>query len=75
MSTATPAGAAPETYLSWPQARPHFGNISRSTAWREVRAGRLPAPHRISAGRKAWALSDVHAWQAARKPQSQLEKA
>ncbi len=64
----------PETYLGWPQARPHFGNMSRTTAWREVRAGRLPAPRQISAGRKAWALTDVLAWQAKREPKSQTEK-
>ncbi len=41
-----------------------FGGLSRTTVWREIRAGRLPAACAVSPGRKAWALSAIQAWQA-----------
>ena len=56
-----------ERYLAWPEARPLFGGISRATAWRGVRDGWLPAPLPMSPGRKAWALSEILAWQRNRR--------
>lgn len=60
--------AEPERYLSWPDVQPLFGGISRTTAWRGVRAGWLPAPVPVSPGRRAWRASDVTAWQARLRP-------
>lgn len=48
---------------SWPEAQPLFGNISRTTAWRMIRAGTLPAPIQISPGRVGWHHNDIAAWQ------------
>jgi prophage regulatory protein len=42
--------------------------LSRVTVWRLVRAGKFPAPIEISPGRRAWDISDVRSWLAARKP-------
>lgn len=52
-----------ERYLGWHEVQPLFGGISRTTAWRGVRDGWLPAPVQVSPGRKAWRASDVAAWQ------------
>lgn len=52
-----------ERYLGWRDVQPLFGGISRTTAWRGVRDGWLPAPVQVSPGRKAWRASDVAAWQ------------
>lgn len=56
----------PERFLSWREVQPLFGGISRTTAWRGVRAGWLPQPVQVSPGRKAWRASEVTAWQASR---------
>lgn len=56
--------STPERYLSWRDVQPLFGGISRTTAWRGVRDGWLPAPVQVSPGRRAWKSSDVSAWQA-----------
>lgn len=53
----------PEQFLGWRQVRPLFGGISRTTAWRGVRDGWLPAPVQVSPGRRAWKASEVAAWQ------------
>lgn len=58
----------PERYLSWREAQPLFGGISRTTAWRGVRDGWLPRPVRVSPGRQAWRWSDIVAWQTALQP-------
>lgn len=55
--------AEPERYLSWRDVQPLFGGISRTTAWRGVQAGWLPAPVQVSPGRRAWRSSDVRSWQ------------
>lgn len=60
----------PEHFLGWLDVRPLFGGISRTTAWRGVRDGWLPAPIRISPGRKAWRSSDIAAWQAELDPRT-----
>lgn len=57
---------AHETYLAWPEARPLLGNVSRTTAWKGAREGWMPVPKIISPGRRAYALSDLLAWQAER---------
>jgi predicted DNA-binding transcriptional regulator AlpA len=56
-----------ETYLAWPQAQPLLGGICRTTAWKGAKEGWLPAPKVISPGRRAYALSDILAWQAAKR--------
>lgn len=56
----------PETYVAWPEARPMLGGISRTTAWKGGKQGWLPVPKVISPGRRAYALSEIMAWQAAR---------
>lgn len=61
----------PDHYLSWREVKPLFGGISRTTAWRGVRGGWLPAPVQVSPGRRAWRASDVAAWQAALRPRSE----
>jgi predicted DNA-binding transcriptional regulator AlpA len=53
----------PERHLGWPEVKPLFGNISRTTAWRGVRDGWLPRPVQVSPGRRAWRASDVADWQ------------
>lgn len=55
--------ASPELYLGWRDVQPLFGGISRTTAWRGVRAGWLPSPVQVSLGRRAWRASDVADWQ------------
>lgn len=59
--------AAPERLIPWSEAKEMFGGISRVTAWRAVRAGRLPAPQRTSPGRIAWSESAIRAWQIANR--------
>ena len=41
-------------------------SLSRTTVWRQIRAGAFPAPIKISPGRVAWRESDVVAWLNAR---------
>lgn len=55
-----------EPIYTWRDARPLFGNISRTTAWRMVRAGQLPKPVHISPGRIGWPHSAIAQWQAQR---------
>ena len=59
-----------DTYLSWPEVQPLFGGISRTTCWRGVRDGWLPAPVMISPGRRAWRASEVLEWQKQLQPRS-----
>lgn len=44
--------------------------LSRTTIWREVRAGRLPRPAQLSPGRIGWWSEDVDAWKQARRAES-----
>jgi len=55
-----------EPIYSWRDARPLFGGIGRTTAWRMVRAGELPKPVHLTPGRIGWRHSDIAAWQAQR---------
>lgn len=58
------AAIRPEVLYPWNKARPLFGDIGRSTAWRMVRDGQLPPPVKLCSGRVAWRESDILAWQA-----------
>lgn len=66
MSYESAPATAVEPIYGWPEARPLFGNISRTTAWRMIRAGDLPKPVHISRGRIGWWHRDIVAWQAQR---------
>jgi prophage regulatory protein len=41
--------------------------LSRATIWRYVRAGRFPAPVRITTGSTRYVLEDVVAWMASQE--------
>ena len=66
MSFESASVTAVEQIYPWKQAQPLFGGISRTTAWRMVRAGQLPKPVHISPNRVGWPHSAVAAWQAER---------
>ena len=55
MSTQEPA------LNSWLRERELLRRVpfSRSTLWREVKAGRFPAPYKLSPGTTAWKWSEV----------------
>jgi prophage regulatory protein len=44
----------------------HLVGLSEATVWREVKAGRFPAPLIISPRRRGWRLSALLAWLASR---------
>jgi prophage regulatory protein len=44
----------------------HLVGLSEATVWREVKAGRFPAPLIISPRRRGWRLSALLAWLACR---------
>jgi prophage regulatory protein len=44
----------------------HLVGLSETTVWREVKAGRFPAPLIISPRRRGWRLSALLAWLASR---------
>jgi prophage regulatory protein len=39
--------------------------LSSATLWREVKAGRFPAPVEASPQRKCWSESEIRGWQVA----------
>ena len=39
------------------------GNKSRTTLWRDVRAGRFPAPVKVGRNRIGWLESEIEEWQ------------
>jgi len=41
--------------------------LSATTLWREIRAGRFPAPVALSPNRKAFRLRDVAGWMSSRQ--------
>jgi prophage regulatory protein len=45
--------------LLWPEVNERTG-LSRTTAWREIRANRFPKPVRISTHRKGWVEEEVN---------------
>ena len=63
MTDVAAASTRPEPIYPWSKARPLFGDIGRSTAWRMIRAGKLPAPIPLSPGRVGWREADIRAWQ------------
>lgn len=79
MAVPSSAPARPEILLPWRSARPLLGDIGRSTAWRLIRAGKLPPPIRLSPGRVAFRESDIRAFQerqaAARLPPTSSPRA
>ncbi len=56
---------ASDRFLAKPEVL-RIAGFSAATLWREVNAGRFPAPIRISANRKGFLESEVHAWIASR---------
>lgn len=55
-----------DRFIRWAETQKKTGGISRTTAWREEKAGRFPAAVRISAGAVAWRESEIDAWIASR---------
>ncbi len=54
----------PETVYvrsSWPMGRYDW---SRTTLWRNVKAGRFPAPRYLPGGQRRWLLAEIMAWEA-----------
>lgn len=51
----------PERLILERERRARTG-ISRTTAWRLMRAGTFPKPVHISSGRVAWLESEIDAW-------------
>jgi predicted DNA-binding transcriptional regulator AlpA len=47
---------------SWPMQRYDW---SRTTLWRNVKAGRAPAPRYLPGGQRRWLLAEWLAWEAA----------
>ena len=47
--------------------------LSRTTIFRNVKAGRFPAPIKISQRAIGWRIDDVEAWIAARAATSELK--
>jgi prophage regulatory protein len=57
----------PDSYLRERELRLHVP-LSHSTSWREVGAGRFPAPVKLTERATAWRWGDVLAWLEARRP-------
>jgi prophage regulatory protein len=62
----TSYGAKPDRILRWPEVKEQTG-LSRTTAWREVRAGRFPAPIKLTDHAIGWRQSDLDDWLASRQ--------
>jgi prophage regulatory protein len=60
------ASFSTDRILRWPEVRERTG-LSRTTAWREIRACRFPASVEITPHSVGWRESDIAAWLAARK--------
>jgi prophage regulatory protein len=52
--------------VRWPEVQQQTG-LSRTTTWREVRAGRFPAPLKLTDHAIGWRQSDLAAWLASRQ--------
>ena len=61
----TETATAPSRLIRQPTVVQRVG-LSPTTIWRERRAGRFPAPVRISPGAVAWLESDIDVWIAER---------
>ena len=55
-----------ERILRWPEVRDRTG-LSRTTAWREIKAERFPAAVAITEHSVGWRESDIAEWLATRK--------
>ena len=53
--------------LLWPEVKERTG-LSRTTVWREIRAGRFPAPLALTSHRVGWTSASIRDWIAARQP-------
>lgn len=42
--------------------------LSRTTIWRQVRAGKFPAPLQLTEFSIGWRAEDIDEWQASRQP-------
>ena len=62
MSTEEPTA---DRFIAKPQVL-EIAGFSAATLWREIRAGRFPAPVAISANRRAFLESEVRAWMVGR---------
>lgn len=56
---------ASDRFLAKPEVL-RIAGFSAATLWREVTAGRFPAPIQISANRKGFLESEVRAWMTSR---------
>ncbi len=65
MSEATP-DQLDERILLWPELY-RLVQLSRVSIWALRRAGKFPAPIKLSANRIGWRLSEVRAWIATRE--------
>ena len=57
--------AGPTGIMRFPQVRQETG-LSRSTVWRQVKAGEFPAPLQISGNSVGWLASEIQEWVASR---------
>ena len=56
-------GGLPGTgYVRQAQLIPDIVPFSSATLWREVKAGRFPAPVKLSQRVTAWRVEDIRAW-------------
>lgn len=53
-------------YISPKQLR-EASTLSPATIWREIKAGRLPKPVRLTPGRVGWPEDVIRAWLASRE--------
>ncbi len=49
--------------LSFKEVKVRTGDKSRTTIWRDVRAGRFPAPVKVGRNRIGWLESEIEEWQ------------
>lgn len=62
-------GGPNDRLLSWPKVKDISG-LSRTTAWRRIKAGDFPLAVQISPGRVGWWESEMIAWKASRAHRS-----
>ena len=60
MST-EPAPKNPRRLLRWPEVSKRYGGKSRTQTWRDVRAGRFPAPVQIGPNSVGWWSDELDA--------------
>ena len=67
MSTPAKTTALPPGSVTSPRRFSQRFDLSSATIYREIAAGRLPRPIRLTPGRVAWTEDQIQAWLAARK--------